>query len=240
MDYDTTNDLHSYGNYLSTYHPGTETQSTLLPMVNYEYNKKYITGIGPTDLAFPQNNVPTVLKMTNPIVNLSSTSDYSYTPPTPVETPTSIAADIKVGKSQTGKAKDMVSFLTNKGLSKEAAAGVVGNLMVESGLKTGVGGDKGTSFGLAQWRDPTSGQGRWTNLKNFTTNKGLDVNSVNGQMEYLWHELNNNYNGVLSRLQGAKTPEEAAELFRKHFENPAPNAKMESLRQQYARKFYNS
>jgi len=235
MDYDTTNDINQYAEYMNKYNPG-ET-SVLLPFVQYTGAPIYtapITNIQTPTL--PNYNIPDVIKSTSPL--FSTSTPQIVTPIVPKETP--ITANIKISKGQTGVAKDMVSFLTNKGLSKEAASGVVGNLMVESGLNTTAGGDKGTSFGLAQWRDPTVGQGRWTNLKNFSTARGLDNTSVNGQMEYLWHELNNSYSGVLSKIKEAKTPEDAAELFRKHFENPAPNAKMESLRRQYARKFYNS
>ena len=238
MNYTVNNDLNNYSEYLNKYNP-TES-SELLPFVQYQNNQNFeVKPIVKNNNTLLDFNPTSLVGINNPIVNIpDSEPTYNNKVTKKVETP--IKTDIKIGKGEIGKAKEMVNFLMNKGLSKQAASGVIGNLMVESGLKTTPFGDKGTSFGLAQWRDPIPGQGRWTNLKNFTTNRGLDINSVNGQMEYLWHELNTSYKPVLDKIKLATTPEQAADIFRYNYERPAVNAKMEEQRRQYARKFHNS
>lgn len=234
MNYTVNNDLNNYSEYLNKYNP-TES-SELLPFVQYQNDQNFDIKLNTkNNVGLPDFNPTSIVGINNPIVNIPD-SKSSYSIPT-ISTP---KIDVKVSQGEIGKSKEMVSFLMNKGLSKQAASGVIGNLMVESGLKTTPFGDKGTSFGLAQWRDPTPGQGRWTNLKNFTTNRNLDVNSVNGQMEYLWHELNTSYRPVLDKIKLATTPEQAADIFRYNYERPAVNAKMEEQRRQYARKFHNS
>ena len=48
------------------------------------------------------------------------------------------------------RAKQAIDFFRNKGLTKEQAAGIVGNLEAESGLNTTTHGDNKTSYGIAQ------------------------------------------------------------------------------------------
>jgi len=55
-----------------------------------------------------------------------------------------------------------MNYFMDKGLSKHAAAGIVGNLYAESRLKTDAVGDGGTSGGIAQWHGP-----RWKQLQAF-------------------------------------------------------------------------
>lgn len=43
-----------------------------------------------------------------------------------------------------------MDYFINKGLTKEQAAGILGNLHAESGLDAGIHGDGRTSFGIAQ------------------------------------------------------------------------------------------
>lgn len=228
------NDLNNYAAYLQKYN-GVSPE--LLPFV--EYNQR-VEGedlyTPPTSPTLPEFTLPSTIKIDNPLVipTITTTPTVAPTAPTPVTNTYNTPAS----RGQTASSKEVINFFVNKGLPKHVAAGIAGNLMVESGFKTTPLGDNATSFGMAQWRDPTPGKGRWTNLKNFTKTKGLDVNSTTGQLEYLWHELNNDYRGVLSKIKIAKTPEDAAEIFRKHFERPAPDARMEAQRRGYARKFY--
>jgi hypothetical protein len=49
-----------------------------------------------------------------------------------------------------GKVKHAIKYFTDQGLTREQAAGIVGNLHAESGLNTTALGDSKTSFGLAQ------------------------------------------------------------------------------------------
>lgn len=97
-----------------------------------------------------------------------------------------------------GNAKVVWNFLKAKGLSDEAAGGVLGNIQAECNFRLTAVGDNGTSFGLIQWH-----AGRWTNLKNFCTQNNLDPNSLQGQLEFLWHESLDPTSGYGKKLASA-------------------------------------
>jgi hypothetical protein len=105
-----------------------------------------------------------------------------------------------------------MSFFQSKGLSPEDSAALVWNFQQESGrdLNPSLSHDNGTGFGIAGFRDPTPGQGRWTNLRNFATGRGLDPASLDTQLEYSWGELNGPERATLQHIQAAQTPEQKA------------------------------
>lgn len=49
-----------------------------------------------------------------------------------------------------GKAQQVINFFLDKGLTREQASGIAGNLHEESALNPNIVGDNGTSFGIAQ------------------------------------------------------------------------------------------
>lgn len=112
-------------------------------------------------------------------------------------------------------AKLIMNFFMEKGLTKEQAAGITGNLHAESGFNTSASGDEGTSFGLAQWHNE-----RGVGLENFTKKLKLPKNSLKGQLEFVWKELNTTHKSALSALQTTRTPTEAARVFSDKFERP--------------------
>lgn len=111
-------------------------------------------------------------------------------------------------------------FFIKKGYSPQVSAGIVGNLIHESGLKTGIEGDKGlkggSSFGLAQWRE-----GRLESLKQRYGNSWTDFDK---QLDFVHHELNTTEKSTLNRLQYANTPEEASDIFMRGYERPSKQA----------------
>ncbi len=123
---------------------------------------------------------------------------------------------IKISEGQLSSSKDIIEFLKNKGLSDEQASGIAGNLFIESGFKTDALGDNGTSYGLAQWHEE-----RWDRLKEFIRQKDYDINSIEGQMEYLWWELTGPYSSVLDELKKSYTPADSATIFASKYEKPA-------------------
>ena len=134
---------------------------------------------------------------------------------------------------QTGNANAIIDFFVEKGLSDAGAAGIAGNLFVESGFKTYILGDHGTSNGLAQWHNE-----RWTGPKGFEAwckSQGMDPWSVEGQLEFLWWELTTNYISLVSFLQGNVTPYDAAYEFADKFERPE---NISPLRMAKAEEFY--
>lgn len=76
-----------------------------------------------------------------------------------------------------------MQFYLNKGYKPEQAAGLVGNLIGESGLDAGRTADDG-SYGLAQWTGP-----RLQGLFAFAKTNKLDPTDPNTQLEYSHYEL---------------------------------------------------
>lgn len=118
-----------------------------------------------------------------------------------------------------GNSSKAMQFFMGKGLTAIQAAGIVGNLMHESGLKTGIIGDRGTSFGIAQWHDTSKGKGRWTNLKQFAKTKGTDASDFQTQLEFVWHELSSNRTW-LNSLLNTSTIYDSTKSFMRNFERP--------------------
>lgn len=121
----------------------------------------------------------------------------------------------KASSKNISDANTVIDFFVGKGLSREHAAGIAGNIQAESGFNPIIIGDSGKAFGLAQWRDS-----RRDNLETWTADNGYDVNSVEGQLEFLWWELNNSESNALNKLKQTDTPSDAAYAFAKFYERP--------------------
>lgn len=135
-----------------------------------------------------------------------------------------------VSQGITGDKKKAVDFFINKGLSPHAAAGIIGNLMSESSLNTGAVGDNNTSIGIAQWHNE-----RGNNLKNFAKQRGTDWKDYDTQLEFLWHELNTDYKGVLESLKSSTNVDQATDIFLERFERPKNPNQSRQKRRNYAR-----
>lgn len=113
------------------------------------------------------------------------------------------------------------NYLVGKGLSEQAAAGILGNMKQESTFDTSA--DNGTHHGLCQW-----GGGRLTGLKAYAEARGKDVDDVEVQLSYLWCEITDEEDSGIERgyasnqwcngydlddLKNASSPTEAAEIF---------------------------
>ena len=124
------------------------------------------------------------------------------------------------------------------------AAGAMGNIEAESGLKAnnlqnsvekrlGMTDEEYTAavdngsyadfctdrggYGLCQW----TSAGRKTGLLNFAKSKGVSIGNEDMQIEWLLHELRTSYKGVMSALKCAKSVKEASDVFMCKFERPA-------------------
>lgn len=115
-------------------------------------------------------------------------------------------------------------FFMEKGLSAEQAAGIVGNLVVESASSTldpkaqqGRGDD---GQGIAQW----SRNGRWVNLQAFVANNrdNKDPYDLMNQLEFIWYEMNNDapWSKTLPALKEVTTADEATRVFMELYEKP--------------------
>ena len=136
-----------------------------------------------------------------------------------------------VDKDATERAKEIMGYFMDKGLTKEQAAGIAGNLHAESGLNTGALGDSGNSFGIAQWN-----KSRKNNLKTFAKSKGTHEADLQTQLDFLWHELMTTENSALQSLLTAKTATDAARNFADKFERMA---KYNIQREQMANYYFN-
>ncbi len=146
-----------------------------------------------------------------------------------------------------GSIQEKVWFaVINAGYSKEAAAGVLGNIEAESGFNAGiVEGGSGIGFGLCQWS-----YGRREQLEAYAASKGKDPSDENTQIEFLIGEITpgGGANGYAtyqlmyyggygpSDWENAISPEDAAVAFCWSFERPGvPRMDIRTLA---ARKYY--
>ena len=97
---------------------------------------------------------------------------------------------------------------------KNAAIGIVGNMMRESGYRTRTP-DNATFEGIVQW----DRKDRWPRFVKWAESKGLDPYSRNAQVQYVAVELKQY--GLDDDLRNAKSPEEAAQIFYEKFERGA-------------------
>ncbi|MEL7659619.1 phage protein [Acetobacterium wieringae] len=114
------------------------------------------------------------------------------------------------------------TFLINKGFSKAATAGVMGNIEVESGYDTNAENPSG-AYGLFQWLG-----GRREGLEAFATSKSCAVDDLQLQMEYFYYEVTTGgesdcfptYTDLpsLDAFKSLTDPEAAAILFEQAFE----------------------
>lgn len=176
---------------------------------NNEYLEKYISNL--TDIPISESvnitptsteSLPTSVGFKRPELILNPTSKSS---------PTFNLSNL----SEKDKAKKIVNYFMDKGLTKEQAAGIAGNYHAESGFNSEILGDNGSSFGIAQWRGP-----RLEKLKEFSTMKGLPSNSIEAQLEFTWHELQTSENSALKSLLKTKTAKDAAKIFSDKYERP--------------------
>lgn len=123
------------------------------------------------------------------------------------------------------------------GYNTAAAAGVLANINYESGFKTSINGDGGTSYGLCQWH-----ASRKTRLINYCSQHGVSADSLVGQLAYLKYELENFYPLVHRYLKSvsntAEGAYEAAYFFCYNFENPTSRESKSVTRGQSAQKTY--
>jgi len=128
-------------------------------------------------------------------------------------------------------AMEVMQYLVDKGLSVAGAAGIAGNMKVESNFKTDAEGDNGTSIGLVQWHASNKEA-----LFSWCENKKLDPLSYEAQMAFLWFELQTKFKSLLAYLRTTEDPRDAGYRFADDFENPAV---ISSKRMDYAEKFFN-
>lgn len=102
--------------------------------------------------------------------------------------------------ADTQTAAQMIRYLVSQGVSSIGAAGIVGNLQQESGLNPT---EPGT--GLAQWNSTW-----WAEVVAYDESVKENPDTVAGQLMYIVHELHSDYSSLLTKLNAATSPQEAA------------------------------
>lgn len=161
--------------------------------------------------------------------------------------------------------KKIWDFFKSKGLNDYGCAGLLGNLMCESGLKPNnlqdtynkslgmtdseytIAVDNGTytkeqfikdcaGWGLAQWTYHT----RKKALYDYAKSKNKSIADLEMQLEFLYKELNESYPSVLSVLKNATSVLEASNAVLLKFERPADQSvAVQNKRASYGQNYYN-
>lgn len=148
------------------------------------------------------------------------------------------AADCEVNPASIGgnssplvgndNAEKIFTYLIDKGLTAEQAAGILGNFQQESGFDPAIiqGGQiagpnykpvNSIGFGIAQWTFTA----RQAPLVSLAESSGRSVIDLSAQLDFLWQELTTTHAHALSTLKAETTPERAAYVFHRDFEGSA-------------------
>ena len=153
------------------------------------------------------------------------------------------------------------AFLTGKGLSAYAVAGIMGNLYAESGLnannlqnsyntKFGMTdaeytaavdngsyanfGNDGAGYGLAQWTYYSRKQA----LLDYVRTAGKSVGDLGTQLAFLWQELQG-YKSVMAALKAATSVRAASDAVLTGYEKPADQSEsVQKKRAEYGQRYY--
>lgn len=118
--------------------------------------------------------------------------------------------------------KTIATYLKSIGVTKQGAAGLIGNILGESGAnpsalehkeKPLVGGTGGV--GIVQWT-----ASRRRNLEKAAGNDATKIVDLNFQLQFLGNELQQSYSGVLSKLKSSTSLEDSTVYVLERFEVP--------------------
>ncbi|WP_406271738.1 phage tail tip lysozyme [Nocardia sp. NBC_00881] len=123
------------------------------------------------------------------------------------------------------QAKEIYQYLITKyGFTPAQAAGIVGNMQVESGLKTSALNPREGAIGLCQWLG-----GRRRNLERFAAAQGKPVTDWKVQVDFMMQELRGGESGAYRYLKAAQTPATAAAVFDQYYERSSGEARNQRI-----------
>lgn len=135
------------------------------------------------------------------------------------------------------------NFFKSRGYSAQAAAGIIGNLMQESGtdLNPSLHQKGGPGRGLAQW---TYKSDRWNELVKYAKSKNRNWDDFQTQLEFIDMEMNNKnlnpfwkkQNSSLKSFKGSSSVDNATYLFDRVYERSGKP--MMNNRKKYANQVY--
>lgn len=103
--------------------------------------------------------------------------------------------------------------LKSQGLSNNAVASIMANIVYETGFNPNLYGCGGQCYGLVQWY-----KGRFTKLKNYC---GSNYTTAECQVKYLMSELNGSYKNARNALSSNQDVKTMTYNFCKYYEVPA-------------------
>lgn len=144
----------------------------------------------------------------------------------------------KNNEQQEGESNAMYAmrYLIGNGFNKEQAAGIVGNLMQESGGGTfdlGLNATDGTAQGIAQWQGS-----RLENLRNFQRDRFNGEDTLDSQLAFLVYEMQDSEKGAYNQIKGTNNARDAAYVTDKYYERSAGTER--GKRMDYAQEAYNA
>ncbi len=114
---------------------------------------------------------------------------------------------------------DALRFFQDRGWSAAQAAGIVSNLISESGLGAGATGDNGQAYGVAQWHpDRQADFAHWAG-------HGIRGSSREEQYAFIDYELRmGSRRAAGALLHAARTADQAGQVVSRDYESPAAGA----------------
>lgn len=87
-------------------------------------------------------------------------------------------------------AQKVWNYFRSAGYSKEATAGILGNMQQESGVNpTAIQKGSGHAAGIVQWESYKNKSGRWKSMADYAQSKGKDWTDLGSQLEFVHQEL---------------------------------------------------
>lgn len=140
----------------------------------------------------------------------------------------------------TVNAQEIMNQLTSRGWTKNAVAGMLGNMQTESTINPGVweslSPNVNNGYGLVQWTPATK-------LISWAESEGLDYTSGDAQLQRIDWEVVNNQQWIATSLYpmsfqefkvSTLTPEYLAQVFIRNYERPRnPNQPIRSTQARY-------
>ena len=119
------------------------------------------------------------------------------------------------GRADPGSEREAMDFFMSRGWTKEQSAGIVGNLIAESNLKTNIKGDGGKAYGIAQWHPDRQ--------ERFRRVYGKDIreSSFKEQLAFVDWELNNDERRAGNLLRMSTDAGHAAAIVDQYYERSA-------------------
>jgi hypothetical protein len=121
-----------------------------------------------------------------------------------------------LGPGEKVQAKQLFDYFKEQGFGAGQAAGILGNMLTESGFRTDAYNAGEGAIGLCQWEG-----GRRGELERFAANIGRAVTDWKTQADFVIHELTGSESGALENLKSSRSPSEAARVFQSQYERSA-------------------